>query len=55
MKVAVYDLYWSTYGGGEQVDAAIAECLARAGHSVTLLGPHPVDVEMMRRRLGRDP
>ena len=54
MKVAVYDLYWSTYGGGEQVDAAIAECLTRAGHSVTLLGPHPIDVEVMRRRLGRD-
>lgn len=54
MKVAVYDLYWSTYGGGEQVDAAIAECLVRAGHDVTLLGPEPVDIDETQRRLGRD-
>ncbi len=53
MKVAVYNLYWTTYGGGEQVAAGIAEHCVRQGHDVTLLGPHPVDVEMTRRRLGR--
>lgn len=53
LKVGVYDLYWSTYGGGEQVDGAIAEILSR-DHDVTLLGPSPVDVETMRSRLGVD-
>ena len=39
----MYDLYWSTLGGGEQVDGSIAQVLA-ADHDVTLLGPHPADV-----------
>ena len=26
-RVAVYNLYWSTYGGGEQVAGAIAQAL----------------------------
>ncbi len=43
LRVAVYDLYWSTLGGGEQVDGSIAQVLA-ADHDVTLLGPHPADV-----------
>ncbi|MGI9646233.1 MAG: glycosyltransferase family 4 protein [Ilumatobacteraceae bacterium] len=53
LRVAVYDLYWSTLGGGEQVDATIAQVLA-ADHDVTLLGPEPVDVEATRARLGVD-
>lgn len=52
-RVAVYNLYWTTYGGGEQVSGAIAECL-RDGHEVTLLGPEPIDVEATRARLGVD-
>jgi glycosyltransferase involved in cell wall biosynthesis len=54
MRVGVYDLYWSTLGGGEQVDGSIAQVLAAAGHEVTLLGPAPVDVERTRERLGID-
>ena len=54
MKVAVYDLYWSTLGGGEQVDGTIAQVLAAAGHDVTLLGPEVPDVERTRQRLGVD-
>jgi glycosyltransferase involved in cell wall biosynthesis len=52
-RVAIYNLYWSTYGGGEQVSGAIAECL-RGGHEVTLLGPEPIDIDVTRSRLGVD-
>ena len=54
MKVAIYNLYWSTYGGGEQVAAAAAEHLLNAGHEVVVFGPEPLDIEMTTRRLGRD-
>ena len=43
-RVAVYNLYWSTYGGGEQVAGAIAQALAD-DHEVVLLGPEPIDIE----------
>lgn len=53
LRIGVYDLYWSTLGGGEQVDGTIAQVLA-ADHDVTLLGPEPADVERTRERLGVD-
>ena len=53
LAVGVYDLYWSTLGGGEQVDGSIAQVLA-ADHDVTLLGPRPVDVDATAKRLGVD-
>ena len=53
LRIGVYDLYWSTLGGGEQVDGSIAEVLAR-DHDVTLLGPHEPDVGATMRRLGVD-
>ena len=53
LRVGVYDLYWSTLGGGEQVDGSIAQVLAR-DHDVTLLGPHVPDVDATMRRLGVD-
>ena len=53
LRVGVYDLYWQTLGGGEQVDGSIAQELAR-DHDVTLLGPQVPDVEATRRRLGVD-
>ncbi|NDD98238.1 MAG: hypothetical protein EBZ93_12225, partial [Actinobacteria bacterium] len=52
-NIAIYNLYWSTYGGGEQVSAAIAEVL-KAKHRVTLLGPEPIDIEQTKTRLGVD-
>ena len=52
-RVGVYDLYWHTLGGGEQVDGTIAEVLA-ADHDVTLLGPEPPDIDRTRERLGVD-
>lgn len=54
LRVGVYDLYWSTMGGGEQVDGTIAEVLAQAGHEVVLMGPEPPDVDALSRRLGLD-
>ena len=53
LRVGVYDLYWSTLGGGEQVDGSIAQVLAR-DHDVTLLGPQVPDVGATMRRLGVD-
>jgi glycosyltransferase involved in cell wall biosynthesis len=53
LRIGVYDLYWSTLGGGEQVDGSIAQVLAE-DHDVTLLGPRPVDVEATVSRLGVD-
>ncbi|MBI4882968.1 MAG: glycosyltransferase family 4 protein [Actinobacteria bacterium] len=52
-RVAVFNLYWSTYGGGEQVAGAIADALADE-HDVVLLGPEPIDIETTRARLGLD-
>ena len=52
-RIAVYNLYWGTYGGAEQVSGAIAEHL-RIGHDVTLLGPEPVDAAEAMDRLGVD-
>jgi glycosyltransferase involved in cell wall biosynthesis len=52
-RVAVYNLYWSTYGGGEQVAGAIAQAL-RDDHEVVLLGPEPIDLEATVARLGVD-
>ena len=51
LRVGVYDLYWQTLGGGEQVDGSIAQVLA-SDHDVTLLGPHAPDVGATMRRLG---
>ena len=53
MRIAVYNLYWTTYGGGEQVAGAIAEVLSH-DHEVDVLGPSPVDVARRRARLGVD-
>jgi len=52
-RVAIYNLYWATYGGAEQVSGAFAEFL-RDGHEVTLLGPEPIDLDKSRDRLGLD-
>jgi len=52
-RVAVYNLYWSTYGGGEQVAGAIAQALIN-DHEVVLLGPEPIDIETTIARLGVD-
>jgi len=52
-RVAIYNLYWATYGGGEQVSGAIAETLSEYC-DVTLLGPEEPSIETTRARLGVD-
>jgi glycosyltransferase involved in cell wall biosynthesis len=52
-QVAIYNLYWATYGGGEQVSGAIAEAL-KTRCDITLLGPEEPNVEATRSRLGVD-
>ena len=51
VTVGIYNLYWTTYGGGEQVSAAIAEHLIRSGHRVVLFGP---ETPVMYAPLGRE-
>lgn len=53
MRVAVYDRYWSTLGGGEQVAGAIAATLAER-HDVELLGMEPIDHAKLAERLRLD-
>ncbi len=51
MKVAIYNLYWTTFGGGEQQAGGIADALS-GEHEVELLGPETVDLQVLRDRLG---
>jgi glycosyltransferase involved in cell wall biosynthesis len=53
VKIAVYDRYWSTLGGGEQFAGGIAAAL-RDDHQVDLVGPDPIDVARFGERLGID-
>jgi glycosyltransferase involved in cell wall biosynthesis len=53
VRIAVYDQYWSTLGGGEQFAGGIAAALADH-HDVTLIGPEPVDTVRFAERLGID-
>ena len=53
VRIAVYDQYWSTLGGGEQFAGGIAAALADH-HDVTLVGPEPIDTARFAERLGID-
>lgn len=52
-RVAVFDAYWSTAGGGETYAAGVASVLS-ADHDVTLLAHEPVDTGWLGERLGFD-
>jgi glycosyltransferase involved in cell wall biosynthesis len=53
VKVAIYNRWLSTMGGGEQHMGAIARSLAR-DHDVELLSHAPVDLDELRDHLGMD-
>jgi len=53
MRVAVYNRYWTTFGGAEMYGAGIAQVLARH-HEVTLLGPDEIDPAVLAERLRLD-
>ena len=53
MKVAVFNRYWTTVGGGERYAGAFAEALAE-DHDVHLLSPTAVEWSRLEERLGLD-
>lgn len=53
MKVAVYDEWWATAGGGEKFAAGIAQVLAN-DHAVEVLTHAPIDLEHLGERLQLD-
>jgi glycosyltransferase involved in cell wall biosynthesis len=53
VKIAVYDRYWSTGGGGEKFAAGIAAALA-GEHEVDLVAHEPVDLGWLGERLHLD-
>jgi hypothetical protein len=53
MRVAVFNRYWATCGGGERYAGALAQALA-TDHDVHLLSPTPVDWALLEERLGLD-
>lgn len=54
MKAAVYNRYWSSFGGGERHAGRIAAVLARDGARVDLIGPERIDPAELGARLGLD-
>ena len=53
-RVAVYNRYWHSRGGGERHSGMIAQVLAKAGAEVELVGHADEDVEVMADYLGLD-
>ncbi|HVL51774.1 MAG TPA: glycosyltransferase [Actinomycetota bacterium] len=53
MKVAVYNRYWRTLGGGEKYSGFVAHCLAD-DHDVDLLTHEPLDRLLLKERLDLD-
>lgn len=53
MRIAVYNRYWPTAGGGERFAGGIAEVLSE-DHPVTLLAHEPVDLGYLSERLQLD-
>ncbi len=51
VKVGVYNLYWTTFGGGEQMAGAAVDALS-VEHDVELIGHDPLDLDEARERLG---
>lgn len=50
LRIAVYNRYWSTGGGGEKYAGGVAEVLA-GDHDVTLIGHEPIDTPWLGERL----
>lgn len=51
MRTAVYNAYWSTFGGGEQHACGFVDALT-PDHDVEMIGPDLVDLDELRERLG---
>lgn len=53
MRVAIYDRYWSTAGGGERYAAGVAEALVDR-HDVVLFAHHEIDLDELGELLHVD-
>jgi glycosyltransferase involved in cell wall biosynthesis len=53
LKVAVYNRYWRSLGGGEKYGGFVAQCLAEK-HDVELLAHEPLDKRLIKERLDVD-
>lgn len=53
MRIAIYDRYWATRGGGERYAGVVAEILSQ-DHQVELLGAEPVHLDALGDHLGLD-
>ena len=53
LRVAVYDRYWATGGGGEKYAGGVADVLSH-DHDVTLIAHEPVDTGWLGERLDLD-
>lgn len=54
MKIAVFDKWLNTLGGGEKVASVMAESLAKAGHEVHLISNFEVDKQEISEKMGVD-
>lgn len=54
MKVAVYNRYWASAGGGERHAGRLAELLCRDGAQVDLIGPERVALDVLGEHLALD-
>jgi hypothetical protein len=53
-KVAVYDRFWRSQGGGERHVGMVAQVLSEDGCSVDLIGHEPTDLDELGEHLGLD-
>lgn len=53
-RVAVYNRFWHSMGGGERHSGMIAQVLSEDGAEVELLGHTPVDIDELAVHLGLD-
>jgi len=53
-KIGIYNPYLDTRGGGEKVTLAMAEVLAKHGHTVRLITHGPVDIKGLGDYMGVD-
>jgi glycosyltransferase involved in cell wall biosynthesis len=54
MKIAIYDKWLSTMGGGEKVATVMAEVLSKSGHDVDLVSNFEVDKKELQEKMDVD-
>lgn len=53
-KIAIYDKWLNSMGGGEKVATVMAEALSKAGHAVHLISNYDVDKAELEEKMGAD-